>query len=153
MLARSSINPSSALKQFGLFFAMFAAAVILATIAAMISANPGRRVLDSMLYDRAAETTASGVVTEVQEFLCPCSGSNPGTHLLLQTAEGSMQVHVADAQYLRTRGVSFMKGDQIQAVGARVRHKGREVLLAREVMRGGQKIIFRDAQGQPLWAP
>ncbi len=42
MLARSSFNPASALKQFGLFFAMFAAAVILATIAAMISANPGR---------------------------------------------------------------------------------------------------------------
>ncbi len=105
-----------------------------------------------MLYDRAAETTASGVVTEIQEFLCPCSGSNPGTHLLLQTAEGTVQVHVADAQYLRTRGVSFIKGDQVQVVGARVRHKGREVLLAREVLRGGQKTVLRDAQGQPLWA-
>ncbi len=63
-----------------------------------------------------------------------------------------MQVHVADAQYLRTRGASFIKGDQVQVVGARVRQKGREVLLAREVLRGGQKIVFRDAQGQPLWA-
>lgn len=150
MLARSSLNPSGALKQFGLFFAMFAAAVVLATLAAMFSANPGDRRLEGMPYDRATETTASGVVAEIQEFLCPCSGSNPGIHLLLRTTEGTMQVHVAETNYLRNHGISFVKGDQVEVVGARARHKGREVLLAREVMRGGQRIVFRDAQGQPL---
>ncbi len=66
MFARSSsINPSSALKQFGLFFAMFAAAVVLATITAMISANPGSRRLEGMVYDRGSERAISGVVTGI----------------------------------------------------------------------------------------
>jgi len=101
-------------------------------------------------YDLATETTVRGVVQEVQEFHCPVSG-DLGTHLILQTANGAIQVHVAPERFLRGNGLNFAKGDQVEVVGSRCNYKGADTLIARKISRGNETFAFRQASGKPVW--
>ena len=101
-------------------------------------------------YDLATEMTVRGTVQEVQEFYCPVSG-DLGTHLILQTENGTIQVHVAPGRFLRGNGLSFAKGDQVEVVGSRFNYKGADTLIARKISRGNETFAFRKPSGKPLW--
>lgn len=139
------------LHEFGMFLVLFICIVIIATLVAVFNAHPElRNPAAWMPYDVTAETRVSGVIEEVQEFACPWSGPR-GTHLMLRTAGGTVQVHVADATFLRTQHVIFNRGDRIEIVGQKLTIGEREALIARELNRGGNRFAVRDAQGTPLW--
>ena len=87
---------------------------------------------------------------DVHEFYCPITGDE-GTHLLVKTADGSLQVHVAPSRFLRDKRLSFSKGDQIQVVGSRIIYNGHEALIARTVTRGDQTVASREPNGKPVW--
>lgn len=100
------------------------------------------------LYSPATETIVRGVVTEVNDFACPVSEGEIGTHLKLQTATGVMQVHLAPARIMRGQKLSFAPGDQLVVVGSQARMLGKQDLIARELERNNETFIFRDAQGK-----
>ncbi len=75
-----------------------------------------------------------------------------GTHLLLKTDSGTVVVHVAIARFLRAHEFTFKPGERIEVVGSRVKFQGEDSLIAREITRGKDKFILRDANGTPLWA-
>lgn len=102
------------------------------------------------LYNPATETIVRGVVTEVNDFACPVSEGEIGTHLKLQTATGVMQVHLAPARIMRGQKLSFAPGDQLVVVGSQARMLGKQDLIARELERNNETFIFRDAQGKLL---
>jgi hypothetical protein len=102
------------------------------------------------LYDPATETVVKGVVSEVRDFTCPVSEEEMGSHLLLQTAEGVIQVHLAPARIMRGQKLSFVRGQQLTVVGSRARMLGKDDLIAREVQRGDETLIFRNPQGKLL---
>ena len=108
-----------------------------------------RRHLPS--YDLASELTVRGTVQEVQEFHCPVSG-DLGTHLIVQTASGPIQVHVAPGRFLRGNGLSFAKGDQVEVVGSQFKYNGADTLIARKISRGNETFAFRKPSGKPVWA-
>jgi len=89
-------------------------------------------------------------VQDVHEFYCPITGDE-GTHLLVKTADGSLQVHVAPTRFLRDQRLSFTKGDQIEVVGSRLVYDGHEALIARSVTWGHQTVAFREPTGKPMW--
>ena len=101
-------------------------------------------------YDLATEMTVRGTVQEVQEFYCPVSG-DLGTHLILQTANGTILVHVAPGRFLRGNGLSFAKGDQVEVVGSKFKYNGVDTLIARRVSRGNETFAFRKPSGKPVW--
>lgn len=101
-------------------------------------------------YNRASEITVQGTVQEVQEFHCPVSG-DLGTHLIVQTANGPIQVHVAPGRFLRGNGFSFAKGDQVEVVGSQFNYKGADTLIARKISRGNETFAFRKPSGKPVW--
>jgi hypothetical protein len=45
----------------------------------------------------------------------------------------------------------FTAGDEIEVRGSRVRVEAADALLAREVIRGADTFLFRDASGKPVW--
>ena len=144
-------QPSSLLKQFGMFLVLFICIVIIATLVAVFNTHPELRDPAAwMPYDVTAETRVSGVIEEVQVFECPWSGTY-GTHLMLRTAGGTVQVHVADATFLRAQHVIFNRGDQIEVLGQKLTSGGADALIARELNRNGKRFAVRDAQGKPLW--
>lgn len=63
-------------------------------------------------YDASDEVTVQGVVQDEQQFYCPISGEE-GTHLMLKTENGTIQVHVAPTRFLRDKDLGFSTGDHI----------------------------------------
>jgi hypothetical protein len=102
------------------------------------------------LYNPANETTVKGTVLEVETFTGR-RGWN-GTHLTLKTEDKSIDVHLGPAAFLKEKGFSFTKGDQIEVTGAKSQFGGSEAMIAREVKKDGKTLVLRNAQGIPEWA-
>jgi hypothetical protein len=101
------------------------------------------------LYDPGKEALLKGVVKEVNEFSCPVSEGEMGSHLLLQTADGVVQVHLAPGRVMRSQSFTFNPGEHLEVLGSKVSMKmGSTDLIAREITRGNESFIFRDRQGK-----
>lgn len=101
-------------------------------------------------YNTGTEVKVEGVVQEVRQFWCPVNGDE-GTHLMLKTDSGMLEVHVAPRRFLQGNGVSFSQGDRIQVVGSMVIYEEHDALIARTITRGDQTFAFREPGGRPLW--
>jgi hypothetical protein len=109
--------------------------------------GPGQR---ARIYNPANETKVKGTVEEVKT-VTGRRGWN-GTHLTLKTADKTFDVHLGPGAFLKQKGFKVAKGDQIEVTGATAEFGGSETLIAREVRRGGETIVLRDAQGVPKWS-
>ena len=101
-------------------------------------------------YNAATEVKVEGVVQEVRQFWCPVNGDE-GTHLMLGTDTGILEVHVAPRRFLQGNGLTFSKGDQIAVVGSTITYEGHDAIIARKIIRGDQTFAFRQPDGRPLW--
>jgi hypothetical protein len=102
------------------------------------------------LYNAADEVVVGGLVQEVQEFDCPVSEGEVASHLVLKTASGVVEVHLAPVRIMAGQKLSFAPGNQIEVVGSRVRLNGKNGVIAREISRGNETFIFRDREGKLL---
>ena len=97
-------------------------------------------------YNVAAETTVKGTVEEVK------SGPGQGMHVMLKTADATLELALGPSWYQTEKKYVLAKGDQIDVVGSKNTVEGREVLLVREIKKGSETMTFRDAMGFPVWA-
>lgn len=102
-------------------------------------------------YDPSKEVTVKGTVLEVKDYQCPISGGM-GAHLVLQTGEGPVEVHLALASFLTEYQITFAKGDKLEIVGNRVTFHDMPAMLVRKITRNESEYFFRDTKGRPLWA-
>ena len=109
--------------------------------------GPGQR---AGMYNVENETTVKGAVEEVKT-VTGRRGWN-GTHLTLKTADKIFDVHVGPSRFLKEKGFNIVKGDEIEVTGATAQVRGSEVLIAREIKKGGETVVLRDAQGIPKWS-
>lgn len=133
---------------YGLVFAVVVISVLL--LIAGVGFHRPVTVQGAALYNAANEITVKGVVQEVQEFDCPVSEGELGSHLLLKTTDGVLQVHLAPVRIMAGQGLKFAPGDRIEVVGAKVRLSGEKGVIAREITRGNESYIFRDRTGKLL---
>ena len=101
-------------------------------------------------YDPAQEVKVKGEVLEIKNYDCPISGTLGG-HLVLQTAQGPVEVHLAPAAFLAEYEISFAKGDTVEILGNKVTFHDKPALLARRMTRGQYEYTLRDPKGNPLW--
>lgn len=101
-------------------------------------------------YNVATEARVAGVIQEVHQFWCPVNGDE-GTHLMLKTDTGVLQVHVAPRRFLRGNGWNYAKGDQIDVVGSMVIYEAHDAMIARKITRDNQTVAFREPSGKPMW--
>ena len=97
-------------------------------------------------YDAAAEVTVKGTVEEVKP------GPGQGTHVMLKTADASLEIALGPTWYQTEKKYVLAKGDQIDVVGAKSTVDGRDVLIARQITKGAETMTFRDAKGFPMWS-
>jgi len=102
------------------------------------------------MYNPATETTVKGTV-EAVKTVTGRHGWN-GTHLTLKADDKSIDVHLGPASFLKEKGFSFAKGDQIEVTGSKVEYSGAETIIAREVKKDGKTLVLRNAQGIPEWS-
>jgi hypothetical protein len=48
-------------------------------------------------------------------------------------------------------GIIFEKGDEIALTGSKIKQGEADLVLAREVVKGHDTIVLRDAKGNPAW--
>jgi hypothetical protein len=105
---------------------------------------------ESYPYDVANQQTMTGIVEAVKEYQCPVSGT-VGTHLTVKLTNGSIEVHLAPAKFVKDYDLIIKKGDQVEIRGAKITFEGKPALIAKTVTVDRTTFSFRDYNGKPLW--
>jgi len=110
------------------------------------------------VYNPNTETTVKGTVEQVKTAYLPGGGLNAQAeqefsgpiYLDLKTDSGTSAVYLGPSAFLESKGFKFAKGDQIEVTGSML--QAQNTIVAREVKRGDQVLVLRNAQGIPAWS-
>ena len=97
-------------------------------------------------YNVATETTVTGTVQDLK------AGPQQGTHVMLKTADATLELALGPLWYQTEKKYEIAKGDQLTVMGAKSTVDGHDLLLVREIKKGSETMTFRDANGFPKWA-
>ena len=127
--------------------------VALVCLAAMFILAPlvmaQKNAAEGPKYDVAREVTIKGVVEEIKEV--PNPKGQVGIYLMVKSGGEILEVRLCPNSFLKEFEVAFKKGDQLTITGSKVRVDEKDVILAREIEFGNDKIVLRDQQGVPVW--
>lgn len=100
-------------------------------------------------YDLHTETKIKGVVDAVN--LLSVGTRKDFTELIIKTGDDSSHIYLCPKPFEEEMGISFAKGDQIAVTGSKVKQDTADVILARELVKGSDTLLFRDDKGKPVW--
>jgi hypothetical protein len=100
-------------------------------------------------YDLHTETKTKGVIDEVN--LLSVGTRKDFTELIVKNGDERVHIYVCPKPFQEEMGISFSKGDQIAVTGSKVKQEASEVILARELVKGSDTLLFRDDKGNPVW--
>lgn len=100
-------------------------------------------------YDVSTEAKMNGAVEDVK--LPPAGSEKEIAHLLVKIGTETVDVYLCPKSFLDDMGVSFSKGDQLTITGSRIKQGEADLILAREVVKGTDSLVLRDAKGNPVW--
>ncbi len=133
--------PSVPVQKFVLLFAV----LTLATTFAFSQAPPK--------YDAASETTVKGTVGELR--LVPPTGGKALAYLVTKTGPDKdkdiIQIFLCPKTFLEQMGIAFKSDEAIEIKGSKVQQNGEALILAREMVKGGETVTFRFPDGKPAW--
>jgi hypothetical protein len=99
-------------------------------------------------YDLHTETKTKGVVDEVK--LLHLGTREDFTELIIDSGDDKVHIYVCPKPFQDEIGISFSKVDEIAVMGSKVKQETLDV-LARELVRGTDTLLFRDDKGKPVW--
>ena len=103
---------------------------------------------DASQYQVGREVNLVGTVSSVVEN----SKTGPlGTHVMVQSGSGLVDVHVGSSKYLATNKVNLKSGDSVRFVGENFTVGTDTVFYARIVQDGTAAVAVRSPKGMPLW--
>jgi len=139
------LMPLVLLAALGLLFALAAFA------AEGAPGEPGAKHRHQRMYDTKTVETINGEVVKVEE-ISHRRGKSHGIHLMLKTDKEEIPVLLGPSWYLDKQDVKVEQNDKIEVKGSRITTKrGKPVLLAAEIRKGGALLKLRDENGVPLW--
>ena len=100
-------------------------------------------------YDSQTEMKTNGVIEEIN--VLTVGNRKDFTELVLKNGDDKLHIYVCPKPFQDEMGISFMKGDQIAVTGSRVKQDASDVILAREMVKGTDTLMFRDNKGKPVW--
>jgi hypothetical protein len=141
--------PVVLLAALGLLFGL-AAAGAFAAEEAPCGPGPAAGMQYKRTYDPKTVETVSGEVVQVNQ-IPHRRGRGAGVHLILKTDKEEIPVHLGPSWYLDKQEVKIGRNDKVEVKGSRVTFKGKPVLIAAEVKKGGALLTLRDESGVPAW--
>ena len=101
-------------------------------------------------YDLATETKLKGTIADLK---LPEKGNNKEiAHLTIKAGTDTFDLYLCPKSFMDDMGVSFAKGDEIAFTGSKVKTGEADMILAREVVKGTDTLVLRDAKGVPVWS-
>jgi hypothetical protein len=88
----------------------------------------------------------------IEEVKLPPKGSEKEiVHLPVKNGTDSVDVYLCPKSFFDDMGMDFSKGEGITLTGSKVKQGEAEFVLAREVVKGNNTFVLRDAKGDPVW--
>lgn len=114
------------------------------------------------IYDSATVVTITGTVQAVEQHQCSLGwkgqgskvihpGTWVGTHAILSTEYGILDVHLGPPTFLNQHHFALAKNDQIEVTGSKFAEHMQVLIIARELKKGQSFLELRDITGKPLW--
>jgi len=100
-------------------------------------------------YDLHTETKTKGVVDEVN--VLAVGTRKDFTELIIKSGDDKLHIYVCPKPFEDEMGISFTKGDEIAVTGSKVKQEELDVILARQLVKGTDTLMFRDDKGNPVW--
>ena len=100
-------------------------------------------------YDVTTETKIKGTVEQLK--FDPPTGGKPLAYLVLKSGQDKVDIFLCPKSFLDEMGVVFKPSDELQVIGSKVKQGSADLILAREVITGGDTVTLRFADGKPAW--
>jgi hypothetical protein len=100
-------------------------------------------------YDRQTEMKTTGVVEEIN--VLTVGSRKDFTELVLKSGDDKLHIYVCPKPFQDEMGITFIKGDALAVTGSKVKEDESDVILAREMVKGTDTLMFRDEKGKPVW--
>ena len=100
-------------------------------------------------YDLHTETKTDGVIDEVNQL--SIGGRKDFTELIIKRGDDKLHIYVCPKPFQDEVGLSLSKGDKVEVTGSKVKQDASEVILARQLVKGTDTLMFRDDKGNPAW--
>ena len=136
-----SLNPTKALSCIPLF--------LLCVVIPALAQKTEQKDSSSPKYDLHTETKTKGVVEEIN--LVPFGTRKDFSELIIKSGDDKIHIYVCPKPFQEEMGISFSKGDEIAVTGSKVKQDTSDVILARELVKGTDTLMFRDDKGNPVW--
>jgi hypothetical protein len=116
-----------------------------------VTAGVSQKTPDTSIpkYDRQTEMKTKGVVEEIN--VLTVGSRKDFTELVLKNGEDKVRIYVSPKTFQDEMGISFAKGDEVAVTGSKVKQEASDVILARELVKGTDTLMFRDDKGKPVW--
>jgi hypothetical protein len=111
--------------------------------------QPGNPALPK--YDLQTETKTKGVVDEINVLIM--GTRKDFTELVIKSGDDKLHIYLCPKPFQEEMGISFTKGDEIVITGSKVKQETSDVILARQLVKGTDTLMFRDDKGNPVWDP
>lgn len=106
---------------------------------------------NNRIYDVNTFTEIKGEVSKVVEIV-RSKGVSGGIHIMLNTGNENLSVHLGPKWYLDKQNVQLKISDKIEVKGSKVTIDGTKAIIAREIIKDGNILKLRDTYGTPFWS-
>ena len=103
----------------------------------------------NLAYDITRESVVQGTVTS---YTAASDVAPVGPHAMIQTASGTVDVHLGNADFMKQNDFFLAPGDSVKIVGEARNFSSGTVFLARIVQKGSQTVTLRNLNGIPYVA-
>ena len=100
-------------------------------------------------YDLQTETKTKGIIDEIN--VLTVGTRKDFAELIIKSGEDKVHVYVCPKPFQEEMAISFSKGDEITVTGSKVKQDTADVILARQLVKGTDTMMFRDDKGNPVW--
>jgi hypothetical protein len=119
-------------------------------VGAAVSAQPDMGKYQQF-YTIGSVATVSGVVQSVYQDTPP-GVRIQAIYLNLKTDAESIPVQLGPESFIQKLTTKFEEGDKIEVTGAKVTVERKTMMLAAQVRKGAETIVFRNSSGVPVWS-
>jgi hypothetical protein len=100
-------------------------------------------------YDQKTETKTKGVVDDIK--VLTLGSRKDFVELVVKSGDDKVPVYVCPKPFEDEMGIAFSKGDEVSVDGSKVKLEAADVILARQVVKGTDTLMFRDDKGNAVW--
>ena len=99
-------------------------------------------------YDPGTEATLKGIIDQISQVKL---GDAMQVELVMKSGADQFNVGVCPPDIFKDLIVSFAAGDEVEVTGSKVQLDEKPFVMAREIVKGNDKVSLRDKKGSPVW--